>query len=294
MSERLPIQCSGHHVSDDFGKWGPERCALTAPQKRRFSDYGTGITIPRDGIEEPLIGKYSRGIVDLNREPGSPTLFPKQDFERPTPNDIWLPGQGLTEEERGEVMRDVYRPYHDDLMQRVKQFKRPGVVVAWDNTAHYEISNAATGEKEMMPPFILSNRGTRDSTDMTDMAELDARKESIRTTTCDPRFLTEFAIELRKSLKQYGLPDEVFFNRVYKGGYIGEHYNTRRHPELNVDQTVESFQIEYDTILTHDQETLKADPSAMEKLCIAAERALFNAYVNLLTWNVGVNTTTKE
>lgn len=225
----------------------------------------------------------------MNREQTSPTLFPKQDFGKPTPNEVWKTGQELTKSERVEVLRQVYFAYHDALYQRVREFKRPGIVVAWDNTAHYEISNAATGEQEMMSPFMLSNRGTRDNADMIDVAELDARKEPIRTTTCDPHLLDEFAVELRKSLKKCGLPDEVFLNRVYKGGYIGEFYNTRRHPVLNVDQTVQSFQVEYDTLLTHDQETLQPNRQAMENLRVAFERALINAYANLLTWNVGVD-----
>ena len=285
MSERLPILCSAHHASDDFGEYS-NRCALTAKQRLQYSDYGTAITVPREGMEKPMIGTHSRGIIDLNREQKSPTLFPRKDFEKPTPNEIWKPGKELTEGERVEVLRTVYFVYHDALYQKMHDFKRPGLVVAWDNTAHYEIGNAATGEKEMMSPFILSNKGTRDSADMSDANELDARKEQIRPTSCDPRLLEEFAIELRKSLKKFGLPDEVFLNRVYKGGYIGEYYNTRRNPMLNVHQAVQSFQIEYDTLLTHDQETLEADSSAMEKLRIAVERALFNAYANMLTWNV--------
>lgn len=298
MSEKLPILCSAHHASDDFGEEYTDRCLLTPEQRRRFSDYGTAVTVPREGMEEPLIANRSRGVIDLNRKPDDSTLFPERDFGKPTPKEIWKLGQELTEAERGEVLRTTYYAYHDALMRKVREFKRPGIVVAWDNTAHYKISNAATGEEEMMSPFILSNRGTRDSAAMTDIAELDARRETIRTTTCDPRFLEEFAIELRKSLKRLGLPDGVYdgvyINRVYKSGYIGEHYNTRRHSELNVGQALQSFQLEYDTLLTHDQETLKANPAAMAKLRVAAERALFKAYANLLTWNVDVDTGTKQ
>lgn len=274
MSEKLPILCSAHHASDDFGELA-ERCALTSEQQLRYSDYGTAITVPREGMEEPLIATRSRGVVDLNRDPSSPTLFPQKDFGKPTPNEIWKPGQELTKTERGKVLRTVYHTYHDALMQKVRGFQRPGVVVAFDNTAHYSIGKDEAGEDTMMQPFIISNKGME--------GKGDAAQGEI--TTCDPRFLEEFAIELRMSLKKFGLPDEVFLNLVYKGGYIGEHYNTRRHPELNVPQAVQSFQIEYDTLLTHNQETLEADPAAMKKVRIAVEQALFNAYANLLTWN---------
>lgn len=283
MSEGLPILSSAHHASDNFGEYA-DRCALTAEQRQRYSDYGTAVTVPREGMEKPLIATRSRGLIDLNREPGSPTLFPKKDFGKPTPNEIWKPGQELTETERGEVLGAVYHKYHDELMQRVREFKRPGVVIAWDNTAHYSIGKNEAGEDTTMQPFILSNKGM----------EGNAEAAIGETTSCAPGFLEEFAIELRKSLKKSGLPDEVFLNLVYKGGYIGEHYNTRRHPELNVDQAVQSFQVEYDTLLTHNQETLKADPAAMEKVRIAVERALFNAYANLLTWNVAVDSAKKQ
>ena len=285
MSEKLPILYSAHHASHDFGKFR-KRTALTSEQRVRYSDYGTDFTVPKHGIEKPLIATHSRGVIDLNREPDSPALFPTKDFGKPTPNEIWWPGQELTEQERAEVRRNIYDAYHEALMQKVRGFKRPGLVVAWDNTAHYEISNAATKEREMMSPFILSNRGTRDSADMADVTELDARNETIRTTTCDPRFLEEFAIELRKSLKKFGLPDEVFLNRVYKGGYIGEHYNTRRHPELNIDQALHSFQVEYDTLLTNDQQTLTPNFGNMIKLRLAGEQATRNTYANLLTHTI--------
>jgi len=277
MQEKLPIQLSAHHASSDFSEFS-DRCALTAQQKMRYSDYGTAETVPREGMQEPLVSTHSRGVVDLNRASDHPTLFPEQDFGKPTRNRIWKPDEELTEEERVRIFRDIYEAYHGELLDKIRSFKRPGLVVAWDNTAHYSIGKNEAGEETMMQPFILSNKGIEGS----------AEAAAGEVATCDPRFLEEFAIELRRSLKRQGLPDEVFLNLVYKGGYIGEHYNNRRHPELDVPQAVQSFQFEYDTILTHDQESLAPDLQAMAKLRVAAEQALYQTYTNLLTHNVGV------
>ena len=64
------------------------------------------------------------------------------------------------------------------------------------------------------------------------------------------------------------------FNLVYKGGYSTQTYNTNRHPDLECDYPVQSFQIEHDTIITHDQETLEEDREAMVALKDATEEAV--------------------
>lgn len=288
MSETLPIQCSAHHASADFGQFS-DRCALTEDQRVRFSDYGTADTVPwghesgetKVNFHIPLVAYRSRGLVDLNRAPESDTLFREVDFAKPTPNRIWKPGQAPTEEEKLCARREIYEFFHGQMLVNIRNFDRPGLVVAWDNTAHYEIGKNEAGQMTMMRPFILSNKGAEGSTDVSE----EARGKG-EVTTCDPGFLTEFAMELRKSLKKYGLPDEVFLNLVYKGGYVPEHYNTRRHPEIDVPQAVQSFQVEYDTILTHDQQTLERDSQKMVQMRLAFERALYNSYTNLLTHTV--------
>lgn len=274
MSDRLPIQYSAHHASHNFGEFSA-RTALTPEQRERYSDYGTDYTVPTHGAIPPLFASYSRGVVDLNRAPDAPTLFPQQDFSEPTPNKIWQPGAESTQEERAAIFQKIYRGYHDQFLANLRMLesrKRPIVVVAWDNTGHYEIGKNESGEAVMMKSFILSNKGSEGSSDSS-VGEL---------TTCDPNFLDEFAHQLRISLKNVGLPDEVFLNLVYKGGYIPEHYNTRRHPELAVNANVQSFQVEYDTILTHDQENLTPDFDNIVKIRIAFERAMNATYINLI------------
>ncbi len=170
----------------------------------------------------------------------------------------------------------MYCAYHDQFLKNLQALaskKRPIVVVGWDNTAHYHIGNNEAGQEIMMRPFILSNKGQ----------EGQAHAKVGEAPTCDPRFLEEFAHQLHRSLKTFGLPDEVYLNLVYKGGYIPQHYNTHTYPALEVDRTVEAFQVEYDTLLTHDQATLAPNFQNMERLRVAFEQAMHNAYVNLLT-----------
>jgi len=289
MPEKLPVVFSAHHASDNFGEFS-DRCALNSEQRRKFSDYGTAETVPRDGVLN-MVAEASRGLVNLNASSDEPEkLFRNQDFAKPTPNDIWLPGRAPMDPERADIVSRYYSKYHGALLDKVRGFQRPSIVVAWDNTAHYQISEKKTGEDEMMKPVILSNKGTRDSADKVDPSEIRAFGEEGKQTTCDPRFLDEFRYQLRRALKEVELDkyaDEIYFNRVYKGGHVAEHYNTRRHPkELDTDYAVQSLQFEYDTAITHNQETLEANPEVMTKLRIAVERAMYRTYVNLLTHNV--------
>ena len=94
----VPVIYSAHHASYDFGTFA-DRCALLPEERKRYCDLGTEQTVPRNGIQT-FIGEYSRGLIDLNRAPDAPTLFPEYDFARPKPHPIWREGEGLSEEER--------------------------------------------------------------------------------------------------------------------------------------------------------------------------------------------------
>lgn len=268
MSERLPIIYTAHHASHNFGEF-TQRCALTPEQRLRFSDYGTAQTVPTNGVLT-LVGEYSRGIIDLNRAPNDSSRFPQKDFSKPVKNPIWLPDLELTEAELQNVSERIYDSYHNRIIEAVHTFKQPGLVVAWDNTAHYMIGANERGEQEMMRPFILSNQGAENSTE----------SDGSKVTTCDPEFLQQFAYHFARSLGENGLPNEIVFNLVFKGGYIAQHYNTRRNPTLH-DQSVQSFQIEYDAAITHSQETLKPDLQAMEDLKKSFEEAIYDTYLDV-------------
>ena len=276
----LPVFYSAHHTSSSYGKY-KARCALTREQQIQFSDLGTGTTVPKHtGLF--LKSNYSRGVVDLNRDKNDlPSLFHEFDFGRFVQHKVWKSGEEPTKEERKRIVETIYDPYHKSILTTIQKFKRPGVVVAWDNTASYE------SEYEYMRPFVLSNNGDRESGDA-------VNKKSVL--TCDPRFLEEFAAELRLALKKQGLIDEVHLN-IYNPhetnnecAYIANHYNTfREGNNLDVSNVLHSFQFEYDTDVIENTKTLKPHEGKREKLKAAFEEAMEKAYSNLLSWNVGVS-----
>ena len=288
MQISIPVFYSAHHASASFGKYD-SRCALTQEQKLRFSDLGTGDTVPQHtGLF--LNSEYSRGVVDLNRDKNDLTsLFHKLDFGRQGKHKVWKDALELKEEEKREIVRTVYDPYHKNILTAIQKFDRPGVIVAWDNTASYEsgyvVGSNPDGSPKLMHPIVLSNNGDRESGDA-------VNKEVL---TCSPEFLEELAYELKLALRKRGLVDEVHLNTYYyfapndECGYIANRYNTfRKGNNLTVSQPVHSFQIEYDTSITHDLDSLKPNVGKVEKLKSAFEEAMENTYANLLTWNIGV------
>lgn len=288
MSKLLPILYSAHHASAGFGKY-ESRCALTQKQQLQFSDLGTGDTVP-EHTKLFLRSNYSRGVVDLNRAPNDLTLFREFDFGNPTKHKIWKDKMEPIDDEKKEIIETIYNPYHKKILAAIQGFNRPGVVVAWDNTAPYEggyvVGKRSDGSPRLMQPIILSNNGDRESGNTVNKKVL----------TCDPLFLEELAHELRLALRKQGLIDEVYLNTYYyfadndECGYIANQYNTfREGNNLNVSQPIHSFQMEYDTSITHDPQTLEPYVGKSEKLKAAFEEAMEKAYANLLSWNIGVS-----
>lgn len=274
--EKFPIAVSKHHQSFRFGDFSP-RSALSRFQRWRYHDIGTKHTAPEQNASHVQGSSYSRGVIDLNRGPDSPTLHPSVDFGRPE-NKIWKPGMEPTETEKKVIYDTIYRKYHDKLLAGVRTFTKPGILIAWDNSSSGHLGKNEAGTDVDMPAFILSNKGMENSA-YPKNPESD-RPEDL--TTCSPVFLLEIQHQLQKALRAYNLPDEVALNLVYKGGYIPEHYNTFRHPELALDHELHSFQVEYNTRLTHDQTTFTAIPGRMSKLKEAFEMAMYNTYCNFL------------
>ena len=265
-TQDLPIIYTAHHASHDFGEFS-SRVALTKEQRIRFSDYGSDLTVPTNGIAA-IIGDRSRALGDLNRDPDEPGRFQDQDYGQPDRHKIWLPGQELTEKEKLQCQTSVYMPFHEAIIDQLKTRDDLTFVVAWDNTAHYMIGDYENGKNTMMRPFILSNRGLEDSP----MAGPD------EPTSCDPRFLAVLADNFTTALAQRDLPYEVLLNFVMRGGYITRHYSTLRNPEdlkkLGVNCEVQSLQLEYDTSITHDQDTLKPKTENIKALKEAFSEAI--------------------
>jgi|GEM_PF-1447198 N-formylglutamate amidohydrolase len=265
-TQELPIIYTAHHASNDFGEFSP-RVALTKEQRLRFSDYGSDLTVPTNGITA-IVAERSRALGDLNRDPDDPGRFQDQDYGQPDRHNIWKPGKALTKQEKLLCQSTIYEPFHQAIIDQLRTRENLTFVVSWDNTAHYFIGDYVNGKNDMMRPFILSNRGLEDSP----MAGPD------EPTSCDPRFLAQLADNFTTALAQRGLPYEVLLNFVMRGGYITRRYSTLRNPEdfkkLGINCEVQSLQLEYDTSITHDQVTLKPKTENIKALKDAFSEAI--------------------
>jgi N-formylglutamate amidohydrolase len=257
----LPIIYSAHHASYCFGGFN-DRVALDFEQRKRFSDLGTDLTVPRNGLLT-LIAPYSRGIVDLNTDDDNRhTIHPSRDFKQPDRNDIWKAGMELTESEKEKIRTSVYNHYHDDITDCINIYDQNCLVVAWDNTAHYVIGKNEAGEDQMMVPIVLSNQG-------------DEGKTTGESPTCKPELLEALGSALSKELAARSLPSEVYYNLVFKGGNVARtHTNFSRPNPKYPKNTVQSLQIEYDMIMTHDLETLELKSQNVFLLKEAFEAAI--------------------
>lgn len=264
---RLPVIYSAHHAGHSFEHRGLSKYAALTPEQRiRFSDYGTADTVPKNG-SITLINPHSRALGDLNRNPDDDKGFAKKDHGKPTPNNVWQDEYELSNEMKRNLRKELYEPYHLNILTQVRALEENGVVVAWDNTADYVIGKNQDGDDVHMPDIILSNRGAENKTE----------ENGIEIPSCEPQLLEVYGFELQKELEKRGISVDIFYNLVYFGGYITRHYSTARNGDvLDTDKKIQSFQIEYNTKLTHDQETLTPYPKKIAAFREAAEEAMHN------------------
>ena len=271
-SGNVPVIYAVPHASHDFNKFD-DRVALTQEQKERFSDYGTGVTAPTNGIVA-IIAEHSRALGDCNRDADDAGRFQDQDYGKAQAggkHDIWKPGQGLTDEEKQWCDDNLYVPFRQEIFEQLKKRADPTFLVCWHNTAHYEIGENEAGEQVIMKPFILSNRGAEESFESNGQEQ----------TSCDPVFMTLLRDAFIIALRQHDLPDEVHMNLVYRGGSNCRMYSSHRNPESLVEKGIvaftQSLQLEYDTILTHDQQTLEFYPDKAAAIQAAFTQAIEQA-----------------
>ncbi|MEO5949175.1 MAG: N-formylglutamate amidohydrolase [Candidatus Saccharimonas sp.] len=264
-SERVPVIYTAHHASHDFHEL-QSRCALSDEEVIRFSDYGTDLTVPRNGLAA-LIAEHSRALGDLNRNPDDAGRFQDRDYAKPDRHPIWLPGMGLTDTEKEALHQRFYVQFHRALTETIVNADKPLLVVAWDNTANYLIGKNDTGDEVTMPGFVLSNRGCEES-----------GKQGEEHISCEPELLERLAEEFRNELTKRDLPHDVHMNLVYKGGYVARTYSTLRNElsltEGGITHPVQSLQLEYNTAITHDQVTLAPNLEAIRLLREAFEAAI--------------------
>lgn len=174
--------------------------------------------------------KYSRWVIDLNRDPESAPLYNDgRIITGLTPNTDFF-GESIytsteAEPNQEEVQRRLdkyYWPYYQKvqalLEERLKEF---GKVLLWD--AHSIRHYVPTIRKEVFPDMILGNNDE---------------------TTADPKLITT-ALERLQSGKY-----QVNHNTPFKGGHITRYFG-------NPEKKVHALQLEMNKILYMDDEELQ-------------------------------------
>lgn len=281
--DTLPIVATAPHASHELGGYA-ERSALTEEQLVRYSDYGTAESAPKNG-EILIIGTTSRGLGDLNRSPSHANLFASEDFAKPSPNKLWKPGKELRQREKMTLSALHYANYHALIEQATARAieKRKTLVVSWHNTADYIIGKDSAGNHIQMPDIVLSNLGDENRAD-----------SKTNTVSCDPELLEALQDYFAKELIEANILENdkhVHTNYGFFGGYDTQRYSTKRNPkDFNGAHELQALQVEYNTKLTHDQETLKEIPGRLDALRAAFERAiekvLLDSEIAKLEWRV--------
>lgn len=283
-SESVPIIYTTPHESHVFSAPGipdlESRIALDELQQESFSDYGTDISVPTNGIVN-IRAQRSRGLGDPNRSPDHPLLFAPNDFAQPS-NGVWLPGKELTAKEKTVLTALHFADYHAKIESaaRASIEKRKTLVVSWHNTSDYSIGTDSNGDDVHMPDIILSNFGAENRPDSDE-----------RIVACDPELLEALRDNFEAQLREDDIDVNARINYGYFGGYDTQRYATKRQPkDFSGTHELQALQVEYNTKFTHDQETLEIIPGVMERIKAAFEKAiettLLDTEIAKLNWRV--------
>jgi predicted N-formylglutamate amidohydrolase len=123
-------------VADHAGKFMPRalgRLGLPETECERHIAWDIGIaTVSRfvaDTLDATLVQQnYSRLVIDCNRTPGSKTSIPDISELIPVPGNA-----DLSEGRKAERVREIFRPYHDQIeteLDRRRQAGRPTALIA--------------------------------------------------------------------------------------------------------------------------------------------------------------------
>lgn len=189
--------------------------------------------------------KYSRWVIDLNRDPKSAPLYndgriitgltSHTDF---LGNPIYKEGHEPTHEEIERRLKNYYWPYYEKLTallnERKKQF---GKVLLWD--AHSIRAFVPTIRSEKFPEMILGNADE---------------------TSADSHLINTALTNLRTGF-------DVKHNDPFKGGHITRYFG-------NPSQNIHALQLERNKELYMDDAELNFDTMRAEKMQITLKKTL--------------------
>ena len=198
--------------------------------------------------------KYSRWVIDLNRDPKSVPLYndgriitgltTTTDFFG---NDIYVSDEKIPDQKEIERrLKTYYWPYYAKiealLNERIEEF---GKVLLWD--AHSIRKSVPTIRKEDFPDMILGNNDE---------------------TTADPKIISTALNNLRSG------EFEISHNTPFKGGHITRYFGK---PEKNV----HTLQLEMNKILYMNDDELKFNEERANKVRLVLKRT-FNSLIQTL------------
>lgn len=150
-----------------------------------------------------ITANYSRYVIDLNRSHRDEVLYKNQVVTGLCPEmtfggeDIYLPGQNVSTDEKSDRIENYWRPYHDKVASSLKRIKEEfGYALLWD--AHSIPSKVPLLFDGELPEL---NFGTNDGR------------------SCENAMITAVMVEA-----QAGENFSVVLDGRFKGGYITRQY----------------------------------------------------------------------
>jgi predicted N-formylglutamate amidohydrolase len=149
-------------VADHAGNFIPRalgRLGISETERERHIAWDIGIAavsrIVADGLDATLVQQnYSRLVIDCNRTPGSEASIPEISELTPVPGN-----RGLSEGQKAERVREIFRPYHDRIeteLDRRRQAGQPTALIAMHSFTPFFM-----GVKRPWHAGVLYNRDPR-------------------------------------------------------------------------------------------------------------------------------------
>ena len=157
-------------AADHAGRRIPEalgRLGVAEPELSRHIAWDIGIAGVATRLSEALdatlaMQRYSRLVIDCNRDPAVPSSMPECSEATPIPGNL-----GLSPGDRARRVDAVFTPYHDaiaGLLDRRAASGRPSVLVAL-----HSFTPVYLGERRPMHAAVLYNRDARLSLALRDL-----------------------------------------------------------------------------------------------------------------------------
>ncbi len=153
-----------------------------------------------------IVANYSRYVVDLNRSHADEALYdgrfvtglcPEQTFDG---DDIYLPGESLSADEKEDRIESYWRPYHDQIASSLRGIKESfGYALLWDaHSIPSEVPLLFDGE---LPQLNFGTNGGRScASDMIEAVIAEAKAAGSFSMVLDGRFKGGYIT------RQYGEP----------------------------------------------------------------------------------------